>query len=293
MCSFCGNVQETILHALRDCPLAMEIWDSLISANDRRKFLNVDLENWFELNLNNSISWNDISDWCEVWAVACHSLWSWRNKEIHEVNFVRPSRPSWQVLKLLGDYIHAAKNNKIMVEKNRNMAMIGWKPPQSSFVRLNTDGAYKHNQSAGCGGVIRGCEGEWLGGFAKGVGLCCAFVAELWGVLEGLKLVRRLGFRKVELHIDSIAVVQVVKARSLKSALGVALVKQIWKLLDLEWCVEIAHSYREANKCADAMASLGSTLKHELIVFDDCPSQLRDIYQADRMGVTTPRMIIL
>jgi hypothetical protein len=41
------------------------------------------------------------------------------------------------------------------------------------------------------------------------------------------------------------------------------------------------------------MANLGSTLEHEIIVFDDCPSQLRDIYQADRMGVTTPRMILL
>jgi hypothetical protein len=40
------------------------------------------------------------------------------------------------------------------------------------------------------------------------------------------------------------------------------------------------------------MANLGSTLEHEIIVFDDCP-QLRDIYQADRMGVTTPRMILL
>jgi hypothetical protein len=97
----------------------------------------------------------------------------------------------------------------------------------------------------------------------------------------------------VKLRIDSIAVVQVVKERRLKSSLGVDLETQIWKLLDMEWCVEIAHSYREANKCVDAMANFGSTLKHEIIVFDDCPSQLRDIYQADRMGVTTPRMIMI
>jgi hypothetical protein len=50
------------------------------------------------------------------------------------------------------------------------------------FVKINTDGAYKADQVAGCGGVIRGMHGEWLGGFAKGVGLCSAFIAELWGV---------------------------------------------------------------------------------------------------------------
>jgi hypothetical protein len=109
-------------------------------------------------------------------------------------------------------------------------------------------------------------------------------VAELWGELEGPKLVRRLGFRKVELHIDSIAIVQVVKERRPKSSLGVALAKQIWKLLDLEWCVEIIHSYTEANKCANALANLGSSLNHEILVFDDCASHLRDIYQADGMG---------
>jgi hypothetical protein len=81
------------------------------------------------------------------------------------------------VLKLLGDYVHAAKNNMIMVERNRNIVMIGWKPLETTFVRLNTYGAYKQNQSAGCGGVIRGCEGEWLGGFAKGIRLCCALMA--------------------------------------------------------------------------------------------------------------------
>ncbi|PNX57473.1 histone H2A, partial [Trifolium pratense] len=61
---------------------------------------------------------------------------------------------------------------------------------------------------------------EPVGGFAKGLGLCSAFVAELWGVLEGLKYVRRLGFRKVELHIDSKVVVQVVGARRLQSLSG-------------------------------------------------------------------------
>jgi ribonuclease HI len=185
------------------------------------------------------------------------------------------------------------KNNKIIVEQSRTMAMIRWNPPKTNFVRLNTDGAYKVNQAAGCGGVIRGCDGEWIGGFAKGVGLCSAFMAELWGVLEGLKYVRRLGFLKVELHIDSKAVVQVVETRHLRSSLGVALAKQIWHLLNMDWCVEISHSYREANKCADALINFGCSLNHEIMVFDVCPSHLREIYRDDRMGVFIPIMIPL
>jgi hypothetical protein len=64
--------------------------------------------------------------------------------------------------------------------------MVKWTPPKPSFVKLNKDGEYKDKQIAGGGGVIRGNEGEWLGSFAKCVGLCSTFVAELWGVVEVL-----------------------------------------------------------------------------------------------------------
>jgi ribonuclease HI len=97
---------------------------------------------------------------------------------------------------------------------------IGWQPPSGHFVKLNTDGACKENNRAGCGGIIRGNQGEWLGGFAKGVGVCSAFVAELWGVLEGLQYARRLRFMAVELNIDSVTVVQVIKTGKLSSPIG-------------------------------------------------------------------------
>ncbi|MCI43937.1 ribonuclease H protein [Trifolium medium] len=51
------------------------------------------------------------------------------------------------------------------------------------------DGAYKEESVAGCGGVIRDNNGVTVlkGGFGKNLGICSAYVAELWGVLEGLR----------------------------------------------------------------------------------------------------------
>jgi hypothetical protein len=43
--------------------------------------------------------------------------------------------------------------------------------------------------------------GDWLGGFAKGLGGCSIEVAELWGAWEGLKLAWNLGFKRVELCV--------------------------------------------------------------------------------------------
>jgi ribonuclease HI len=50
--------------------------------------------------------------------------------------------------------------------------------------------------------------GEWLGDFFKNIGICTAYCAELWRILEGLKQARRLNFNKVELCVESLIVVR-------------------------------------------------------------------------------------
>ncbi|PNX58971.1 hypothetical protein L195_g051182 [Trifolium pratense] len=71
----------------------------------------------------------------------------------------------------------------MVTARNHYNVMIHWSPPNPHFVKLNTDGAFKDKQIAGCGGVIRGNQGEWLGGFAK----CVA----------SLRYAYRFGFKKI------------------------------------------------------------------------------------------------
>jgi ribonuclease HI len=293
MCNFCGDREEDTLHVLRDCPLALVIWNHVVPSNDKGNFFMCDLENWMGFNLNNYVTWSCNIEWGDYWATACHLLWSWRNKENHEEGFLRPYNPAQFIMQRATEYDLATKNDKVVTGREKVVSHIRWRPPKISFVKLNTDGAYKKDQIAGCGGIIRGNQGEWLGGYAKCVGLCSAFVAELWGVLEGLRCVRRLGFMNVELNIDSVAVVQVLKERRFNSSLGSALIKQIWKLLDMDWNIEIFHTYREANKCADALANLGCSLGYDLVFFDDCPLTIRETFAKDNMGISTPRLICL
>jgi hypothetical protein len=49
------------------------------------------------------------------------------------------------------------------------------------WVKLNMDEAYKKGNAAGCGGVIRDSHGGWLGDFTKNLGICSAYVVELYG----------------------------------------------------------------------------------------------------------------
>ncbi|MCI31712.1 ribonuclease H protein, partial [Trifolium medium] len=50
------------------------------------------------------------------------------------------------------------------------------------------------------------------GGYAKKIGIGSAYLAELWGMYEGLLLVRRMGFRAVDINVDSEVVVEAVSS---------------------------------------------------------------------------------
>jgi hypothetical protein len=66
---------------------------------------------------------------------------------------------------------------KAVVQKTE--VLISCKLPLQGWVRLNTNGSCKEGNRVWCGGLVRGSEGEWLGGFSKFVGSCSACIAEL------------------------------------------------------------------------------------------------------------------
>ncbi|PNX90504.1 ribonuclease H, partial [Trifolium pratense] len=166
MCDFCGDQVETILHVMRDCPLVMPLWLNLVHSNMRRNFFTGNTQQWIEFNLNVDVREQFDVECKSIWAISCHFAWSWRNKEKHEVNFIRPTAPAMVVMNAVRSYVVADRVLHIGKESRKVEKLITWKPPPVGWVRLNTDGAHSEDGSIGCGGIIRGSDGEWLGGFA-------------------------------------------------------------------------------------------------------------------------------
>lgn len=81
---------------------------------------------------------------------------------------------------------NAWRQNDVISKGERMVDLIGQKPSQNNTVKLNTDGACIDLNRAVCGGVIRNNRGNWIGGFAKHLDSCSAFVIDLWGVFNGL-----------------------------------------------------------------------------------------------------------
>jgi ribonuclease HI len=180
---------------------------------------------------------------------------------------------------------------KAIVQKTE--VIISWKPLPEVWVRLNTNGSCKEGNRVWCGGLVRGSEGEWLGGFSKFAGSCSACIAELWEVLEGLRCVWKIGFGLVELHIDSQVVTNMIKEDKMVSSTCWSIVCQIYRLLQFDWEICIQHSYHEANRCYDKLANIRCDHGGTLIWYESCLISFSSLYAADIVGVATSRFIAL
>jgi ribonuclease HI len=116
---------------------------------------------------------------------------------------------------------------------------------------------------------------------------------ELWGIYEGLTLAYRRKVMKLELRTDSQVLAQSLKERKNGSVLGCALMKKIIKLLDGPWELQINHVYREANRCADILANMGSECSSGIDFFENPPARVLQIVEDDVRGVSFPRLISL
>ncbi|PNX62306.1 ribonuclease H, partial [Trifolium pratense] len=106
----------------------------------------------------------------------------------------------------------------------------------------------------------------------------------------GLCVARQRGLMNVELQIDSLAVVKNLEGKSIGSNGGRSLIRRIQCLLQ-GWNVRVRHIYREANKVADALASIGCQ-SVGCIMFDIPSIGIDQLCLADRLGVTTPELLL-
>ncbi|KAK4847868.1 hypothetical protein QYF36_006700 [Acer negundo] len=79
-----------------------------------------------------------------------------------------------------------------------------WSPPSLDWIKINVDGSMNpvEGSIAACG-IIKDYKRKWFGGFALNKGMGNVIEAELWGILEGLKIAWMIGYKKVVVETDS------------------------------------------------------------------------------------------
>ena len=144
--------------------------------------------------------------------------------------------------------------------------------------------------AAAAGGLFRDDTGKWLGGFTVNLGKCSAILAELWGAWYALTLAWDRRYQRVILELDSAVVVKWLVERNVHINSHYSLLKDIFRLLDLDWEVKVCHTLREGNRGADALANIGINFPIGLHLFENAPPEVHEIILQDVAGVSFGRL---
>jgi ribonuclease HI len=179
------------------------------------------------------------------------------------------------------------------IRRQRETIYISWKYPHGDWIKLNCDRAYKDSMNiAGCGGLFRDSDGQWLKGYTLRIGDCDALHAEMWGMYTGMKMARRQGYTHLIVESDSKLLIDMVTGRCKLNGNSPILVKRIQDLSNLQWHVIFQHTWREGNRCADWLASFSlNQSSYDVRILENPPRELQHLLFDDIAGACMPRSV--
>ncbi|CAI9112486.1 OLC1v1012943C1 [Oldenlandia corymbosa var. corymbosa] len=132
---------------------------------------------------------------------------------------------------------------------------VKWIPPPVNSFSLNTDGSSSRNE-AGYGFVIRGTGGSFIYGENGYLGDGDSFMAEVYGVLFGLRKCEQLGLSNVVVRTDNKSLADSLERGSIFP--WKYLLQEIYASLQRN-ALTITYIYREDNAVADMIAKKASS----------------------------------
>ncbi|KAK8497700.1 hypothetical protein V6N11_034372 [Hibiscus sabdariffa] len=76
VCGLCGQCDDDVLHSLRGCKKAREVWFAAVPQSSIEEFMTAPLEVWFETNICTDFPLGNISGaWNVRFATICWQLW--------------------------------------------------------------------------------------------------------------------------------------------------------------------------------------------------------------------------
>lgn len=197
-----------MLHALRDCPQVRSVWWQLGVRNSNQNFWRSDLQEWLALNgKGGSRAMYGRDQWSVFFSFAIWLIWKRRNQMVFTGRRQHPN--------LVFDIVNKTMEFIYCASSPRNLTRSGvitcrWERPPKGWMKLNTDGCAAGSPGlAGCGGVVRDSNGEWVSGFSRLIGTTNSFVAELWGLRDGLILCSNLNIQSLIVELDAKSVVDI------------------------------------------------------------------------------------
>ncbi|XP_042023111.1 uncharacterized protein LOC121770446 [Salvia splendens] len=167
---------------------------------------------------------------------------------------------------------------------------VKWHPPERTWIKLNTDGAFSEaTNMGGGGGLVRDHNGKLLVAFATPLAAHSALEAELMAIHHGLEVAK--GFNlPIWVEADAEQAIKLLNG----SAWGPAQVRRVMARLHgfkRRHTVRATFIPREGNKAADLLAKMGAEQDHfQQMSSQNVPATIRAIIRMDEMGVPNLRV---
>uniref|UniRef100_A0A2N9ESQ0 Reverse transcriptase domain-containing protein n=2 Tax=Fagus sylvatica TaxID=28930 RepID=A0A2N9ESQ0_FAGSY len=144
---------------------------------------------------------------------------------------------------------------------------------------------------AGGGGVIRNHVGDWVGSFSRTIGVTTSIQAKLRALKDGLNLAIDLRILHLEIEMDSLVAVELVKSITTPNAFFSTIVTDCRSLMKRFEICSLKHIFREANGCADLLAKAGCDQTPDFISFPNALAYVLEALALDISNATRFRLI--
>ncbi|CAN1831409.1 Putative ribonuclease H protein At1g65750 [Linum perenne] len=253
-CSLCNHPEENLIHILRECPFANDVWKSLDESFLLAPIWSDPIEDWLDFLLKD--------DRRMLFGVACWLLWKVRNERVFSNTRTTAVSLAFRIqswIKSIPD-ARTRENSLSVPAPPRCEAPIALKPGPEDWANL---------------------------------GNCSITRAEMRGAIIGLKIAWDLGFRRVELQLDSATAIALFSEEGNVTHHHSSEVLDFRELKGRDWVVSIRHTYREGNKAADHLASRGFSLPIGLHMIPTTDCNLGYFLCYDSLGISEVMNILI
>ena len=156
---------------------------------------------------------------------------------------------------------------------------IWWEKSEQGWKKLNTDGAYMGLHGlAGCGGLVRSADGQWVARFSKRIGVTSSFAAKLWGLREGLQLCYNLNISCLEVEMDAKTIADAVGNPDCVNSIISPILDDCRLLISKFHRVRFKHCFQQENQCADGLAKKSLRMTADFLRYDSLLVDILDVF---------------
>ena len=134
--------------------------------------------------------------------------------------------------------------------------------------------------------------GEWISGFSRHIGTTNSFVAELWGLRDGLLLCSNLNIPLLIVELDAKSIVDIFCKMGYVNDVISPLLDDCRLLISKFQQVHFKHCFRQSNHCADALARLGADQDLDFRIFESPPVDVCVFLEQDINGLFFNRLCV-